>query len=101
MLVATPLAAVATSGARYDADFTIMARLRDASRAIVRTAGEPYRVGGSLDGERAVPGRVLFYRHPQLPAGRYRLAVAVAAGTRAGVARFDFEYRPRPPRVSA
>lgn len=94
LLVSTPLAAVATTtGDRYDADFTILARIRDASGSVVRTASEPYRVGGPLTASREVPGRVLFFRHPQLPPGSYRLEVAIAdgAGVRAGVARRAFD----------
>jgi VWFA-related protein len=88
LLVATPLAAVATrSGDRYDADFTILARIRDASGAVVRTASEPYRIGGPVARDTMPGGRVLFFRHPQLAPGRYGVEVAIAdaAGTKAGV----------------
>jgi VWFA-related protein len=90
VLVSTPLAAVATSsGDRYDAEFTILARIRDASGAVVRTASEPYRVGGPLTAGAAPLGRVLFFRHPQLVPGRYGIEVAIAdeVGAKAGVAR--------------
>jgi len=90
VLVSAPLATVATrDGDRYDAEFTVLARIRDASGAVVRTASEPYRITGRLT-EGAMPGaRVLFVRHPQLAPGRYSVEVAIAdaAGIRAGVAR--------------
>ena len=90
VLVSTPIAAVATStGDRYDADFTILARIRDASGAVVRTTSEPYRLSGPRADGAAPPGRVLFFRHPLLAPGHYGVEVAVAdaAGTKAGVAR--------------
>jgi len=99
LLVSTPVAAVATTaGDRYDAEFTILARIRDASGAVVQTASEPYRVGGPLAGATEAPGRVLFYRQPRLPPGRYAIeaAVADASGTRAGVARASLDV-PGPP----
>lgn len=96
VLVSTPLAAVATRrGDRYDADFTILARVRDASGAVVRTASEPYRIGGPVAGDAMPAGRVLFFRHPQLAPGHYGLEVAVvdASGTKAGVARAQVDVQ--------
>jgi VWFA-related protein len=93
LLVSLPLAAVATTkNDRYDAEFTILARIRDASGALSRTASEPYRVGGPLTSGVAPPGRVLFVRYPELPPGHYRLEVAAAdaTGIRAGVTRMTF-----------
>jgi VWFA-related protein len=94
LLISTTLASVATTSSdRYDAEFTILARIRDASGTVVRTASEPYRVSGPLAGAALPTGNVLFFRHPELPAGAYTVEVAIAqtTGDKAGVTRVPFD----------
>jgi hypothetical protein len=56
------------------ADFTILARVKDASGEIVRKASQPYRLSGPASNLR---GEVLFFRQPTLPPGTYSLEYVV------------------------
>ena len=54
----------------FRTDFTMMARVKDASGEIVRKGSQPYRLTGpAADRERTQKGEVLFYRQPELPPG--------------------------------
>ena len=78
----------------FRTDFTLMARVKDASGAIVRKGSQPYRLTGPpAERERTQKGEVLFYRQPELQPGKYTLEAVVhdALGPRAGVARVPFE----------
>ena len=78
----------------FRTDFTMMARVKDASGAIVRKGSQPYRLSGpAAERERTQKGEVLFYRQPELPPGKYTIEGVVhdALGLRAGVARMPFE----------
>jgi hypothetical protein len=61
-------------------DFTILARVKDASGEIVRKSSQRYKLPADLRGD------VLFFRQPTLPAGAYTLEYVVhdALGQRAG-----------------
>jgi hypothetical protein len=62
----------------YRTDFTILAQLRNANGDVVRKGSYRYRLRGTpdqLDAARA--GRVLFYRRPTIPSGRYSIEVVV------------------------
>jgi VWFA-related protein len=76
------------------AEFTIVARIRDTAGAIVRKGSQPYAL--SIPADRLAATRaadVLFYREPQLPPGDYTLEAIVydARAKKAGarVVRFD------------
>ena len=76
------------TGDAFHTDFTLLARLRDASGEVVRKASQPYRLTGPLaDTDKAKAADVLFYRQPTLPPGQYTLDVAVddALARKAGV----------------
>jgi VWFA-related protein len=78
----------------FRTDFTMMARVKDASGEIVRKGSQPYRLTGpAAERERTQQGEVLFYRQPELQPGTYTLEAVVhdALGPRAGVARVPFE----------
>ena len=78
----------------FRTDFTLMARVKDASGETVRKGSQPYRLKGTAtDRERTQKGEVLFYRQPELQPGKYTLEGVVhdALGPRAGVARMAFE----------
>lgn len=64
-------------------DFTILARLKDASGEVVRKASQPYRLTGPSSNLR---GEVLFFRQPTVAPGAYTLEYVVhdALGQRAG-----------------
>jgi VWFA-related protein len=74
--------AVATDRSKASAhtDFTILARLKDATGEVVRKGSQQYRLSADMRGE------VLFFRSPALPAGSYTLEYVVhdALGQRAG-----------------
>lgn len=79
---------VAPGGSSYRADFTILARIRDAKGEIVRKASQPYRLSGPASAvEAARSGDVVFFRSPDLPPGRYTVEYVVYDGIadRAGV----------------
>lgn len=76
------------AGTQYRADFTMLARIRDAHGNVVRKASRPYRLSGPMtDKARVQAGSVLLLRQPTLPAGQYTLDVAVddALAKKAGV----------------
>jgi VWFA-related protein len=78
---------VDAAGQTFQTDFTILARLLDASGNVVRKASEPYRLFGPASGvEPARRGHVLFYRQPTVSPGRYTFEYAVydALGKTAG-----------------
>ena len=81
------------------AEFTIVARIRDAAGAIVRKASHPYALSIPADRLPATQASdVLFYREPQLPPGDYTLEAIVydAQAKKAGarVVRFDVPASP-------
>jgi VWFA-related protein len=74
----------------FRTDFTLLARVRDASGAVVRKGSQPYRMTGPPAGlEKARAGDVLFYRQPTLEPGQYTLDAVVhdALNGKAGVTR--------------
>jgi hypothetical protein len=78
----------------YRTDFTMLARIRDEGGEIVRKASQPYRLTGpAANREHSQRGEVLFFREPTLPAGHYRLEVAVhdALAHKAGVRVSSFD----------
>jgi hypothetical protein len=81
----------------YLAEFTILARIRDARGAIVRKASEPYSLRGPMAriGETRT-GDVLFFRQPTLPPGTYELEAVVhdAVANRFGVTSVPFAVPP-------
>jgi VWFA-related protein len=82
----------ATSGA-WRTDFTVLARIRDASGEIVRKASQPYKLSGPSDQLAAAKrGDVLFFRQPDLPPGTYTLEAVVndALGQKAGATTKSF-----------
>jgi VWFA-related protein len=84
----------------YRTDFTVLARIRDASGAVVRMASQPYRLSGPLtDRDRARRGEVLFFRQPSLEAGAYTIESAAydAPTGHAGTQRRTFEVPPPGP----
>jgi VWFA-related protein len=96
VLASTPASAITfpADDTGFRADFTILARIRDANGEVVRKASEPYRLSGPLgDKDKAQRGDVLFFRQPMLPAGRYTLDAVVhdALGKKAGVVSESFE----------
>jgi hypothetical protein len=84
VLVATDGGPVAESavkaGTASQTDFTMLARLKDATGEVVRKGSQRYRLPADLRGQ------VLFFRQPTLPAGSYTLEYVVhdALGQRAG-----------------
>ena len=72
----------------YKTDFTLLARLRDASGEVVRKASQPYRLTGpASERDHAQAGAILLYRQPTLPHGQYTLDVVAddALARRGGV----------------
>jgi hypothetical protein len=62
----------------YQTHFTILARIVDEHGEVVRKGSEPYRFGGPAEAvATARAGRILFYRQPRLPAGRYTVEYAL------------------------
>ena len=58
----------------YNADFSIVALIRDESEQVVQKLSQHYALNGSIqDLETAKKGDVLFYREAQLPPGKYRV----------------------------
>jgi VWFA-related protein len=94
VLVATDGGALATdidkSKGTALADFTILARLKDATGEVVRKGSQPYRLTGLASNVR---GEVLFFRQPTLPPGAYTLEYVVhdALGQRAGAGSAPLE----------
>ena len=97
---------VATSGqaVRFESttdgfrtDFTLMARVKDATGDVVRKGSQPYRLTGpAADLEKARAGEVLFYRQPALEPGKY-IVEAVghdALADKAGVTRLSLDVPP-------
>ena len=85
------------AGGTYRTDFTLLARVRDSSGAIVWKASHPYRLTGNVESlERARHGEVVLFRQPTLPPGGYRLEVAAydAIAHKAGVRVASFEVPP-------
>ncbi len=71
----------------YRTDFTVLARIRDATGEVVRKASQPYRLAGpAAQVEVARRGDVLFFRQPELGAGSYTLEYVIhdALAKRAG-----------------
>ncbi len=71
----------------YRTDFTVLARIRDATGEVVRKASQPYRLAGpAAQVEVAKRGDVLFFRQPELEAGSYTLEYVIhdALAKRAG-----------------
>ena len=78
----------------FRTDFTLMARVKDASGEVVRKGSQPYRLTGpAADRDRTQKGEILFYRQPELPPGRYTVEGVVhdALGPRAGVVRMPLD----------
>jgi VWFA-related protein len=81
----------------YWSDFTILTQILDAQRNVVRKGSQPYRLTGPADRlEAARQGDVLFYRQPELPAGRYTLEYVVsdALGAKAGTGSLPLVVEP-------
>jgi VWFA-related protein len=81
----------------YSSDFTILTQILDAQGHVVRKGSQPYRLTGPADRlEAARQGDVLFYRQPELPAGRYTLEYVVsdALGAKAGTGSIPLVVEP-------
>jgi hypothetical protein len=95
----------ATTPEGFRTDFTLLARVKNASGEIVRKGSRPYRLTGpAADRERAQRGEMLVYRQPELPPGRYTFEGVVhdALAARAGVARLMVDVHDATgPRVSS
>ena len=95
----------ATTPEGFRTDFTLLARVKDASGEIVRKGSRPYRLTGpAADRERAQRGEMLVYRQPELTPGRYTFEGVVhdALAARAGVARLMVDVHDATgPRVSS
>jgi len=79
--------------ATYRTEFTILARIRDASGGVVRKASEPYSLSGPIARiQETRTGDVLFFRQPTLPPGSYQLDAVVhdAVANRFGVTVVPF-----------
>lgn len=78
VLVATDGSALAVEADRAKGtartDFTILARLEDASGEVVRKGSQPYRITAPAANLR---GEVLFFRQPTVPPGTYALDYVV------------------------
>jgi VWFA-related protein len=62
----------------YRTNFTVLARVVDASGRVERKASQSYRLSGPVDQmEQARRGEILFFRKPTLLAGEYTLEVAL------------------------
>lgn len=75
------------------AEFTILARIRDAAGTVLRKGSEPYRLrrpARSID--TAASGEVLFFRQPELPPGEYLLDIVAydSISGKAGVKTHSF-----------
>jgi VWFA-related protein len=96
-----------TTTSQYRTDFTILARIRDRTGAVVAKVSEPYRLGGAVEKvDRARTGQIMFYRQLDLTSGAYTLDAAVhdRLAARAGVTRMAFDVpadEPGAPRVSS
>ncbi len=104
VLVATDGGLLARSAAAPPAanqtDFTILARLKDATGDVVRKGSQRYRLPATVHGD------VLFFRQPTLPPGSYTLEYVVhdALGQRTGAGTAPMivqEQREGQPRVSS
>jgi VWFA-related protein len=91
----------------FRAGATILARIHDATGALVRSGSQPYRLSGTDAQLQAARSTSLtFFRQPTLSSGRYSVEVAVtdSAGTRADVARMSLDVpasRPQALRASS
>jgi hypothetical protein len=74
------------------ADFQVYARIVDTRGRVVRKGSEHYRMSMSRGGD------ATFFRHPQLPPGRYTAEIAVydAVSERAGARTIPLEVEPAP-----
>lgn len=62
----------------FQAEFVVVARVRDVNGQVVTKLSQQYTLGGTLDEmEASKRGDVLFYRQPDLPPGLYTLEVVV------------------------
>jgi VWFA-related protein len=62
----------------FQAEFVVVARVRDVNGQVVTKVSQQYTLGGTLDEmEASKRGDVLFYRQPDLPPGLYTLEVVV------------------------
>lgn len=62
----------------FQAEFVVVARVRDVNGQVVTKLSQQYTLGGTLDEmEASKRGDVLFYRQPDLPSGLYTLEVVV------------------------
>jgi VWFA-related protein len=89
LLVAADASAltVETVGQTFRTDFTILARIKDATGEVVRKASQPYRLNGPAAEAASVKrGDVLFFRQPDLEPGQYTLEYVIsdALGKKAG-----------------
>jgi VWFA-related protein len=78
----------------YNADFSIVALVRNQSEQVVQKMSQHYPLSGPIDKlDAAKKGDVLFYREVQLPPGRYTVElIAFDAPTRkAGVRKVNLE----------
>jgi VWFA-related protein len=78
---------VPEGGTSYRTDFSILARIKDASGEAVRKASQPYRLSGPAAAMHAAEGGdIVFFRTPDLPPGRYTVEYVVydALADRAG-----------------
>jgi VWFA-related protein len=89
LLVAADASAltVETVGQTFRTDFTILARIKDATGEVVRKASQPYRLNGpAAEAANVKQGDVLFFRQPDLEPGQYTLEYVIsdALGKKAG-----------------
>jgi hypothetical protein len=91
LVVETPIRALEMghSGGRYDAGAVVVARIKDASGAVVAYGSTPFRFEGRAGQQPQPAGSLQYYRQAQLAPGEYVVEAAVvdAASQRAGVAR--------------
>ena len=97
LLVATDAASLTfqpdAQAQTWRTDFTVLARIRNASGDVVRKASQPYRMSGpAAQLEASKRGDVLFFRQPDLPPGTYTLESAVhdALDQKAGASTSSF-----------
>ena len=97
LLMATDAASVTfqpdAAAQTWRTDFTLLARIKDASGEVVRKASQPYRLSGpAAQLEASKRGDILFFRQPELPPGTYTLESVVhdALGQKAGATTSTF-----------
>ena len=83
----------------FEADFTILSRIRTAAGDVVEKMSQPYQLNGPADQvESAKRGEVLFFRQPALGPGEYILEYVVhdTLGDKAGAGTVPFTVHDKP-----